>query len=330
MKIREASLKAINEAAEYITDGKLVAFPTETVYGLGANALDGKAVAKIFEAKGRPKFNPLIVHVPDLRIAQEIAVFSDTAITLAEKFWPGPISFILPLRRDSGISELCTAGLDTIALRIPSHPIAQDLLRRAEVPVAAPSANASGEPSPTAPIHVKESLEDKVDIILAAGKCTVGLESTVLDLSTEVPTILRSGAITKEDIAEYIPDILYVSETTNHPKSPGQTLKHYAPKQPIRLNALDIEEGEALLAFGNIKFMGLKNGGAASELPETQIRNLSENGDLYEAAANLFAYLRELDLPEHKSIAVMNIPNKGIGVAINDRLSRAAAAKNHI
>ena len=330
MKIKEASLNAISEAADLIINGQLVAFPTETVYGLGANALDGQAVARIFEAKGRPKFNPLIVHIPDLETAQEIAEFNDAAIILAERFWPGPISFILPLKSNSGISELCSAGLETIALRVPSHPVAQDLLRRAEVPIAAPSANASGEPSPTAPIHVKESLGDKVGMILAAGKCTVGLESTVIDLSTEIPTILRSGAITKEDIAEYIPAVIYISETTNSPKSPGQTLKHYAPKLPIRLNAIDLEEGEALLAFGSTKFMGLKKGGAVSELPEAQIRNLSENADLHEAAANLFAYLRELDCPEFKSIAVMNIPDKGIGIAINDRLSRAAAATNQL
>lgn len=328
MKIKETSLNAIIEAASLIGEGKLVAFPTETVYGLGANALDGQAVAKIFEAKGRPKFNPLIVHIPDLETAKEIAVFNELSKRLADKFWPGPLTMILPRKLDSGISDLCTAGLETIAVRVPSHPVAQDLLRRAEVPIAAPSANASGEPSPTAPIHVKDSLGNKVDMILAGGKCHVGLESTVIDMSAEIPTILRSGAITKEDIAEYIPDVSYLHEVTDKPKSPGQTLKHYAPHIPVRLNAIDVEEGEALLGFGNLKFMGLKKGGSVTELPETQIRNLSENSDLYEAAANLFAYLRELDRPEHKGIAIMNIPEKGIGVAINDRLVRAAMEKN--
>ncbi len=328
MQIKEASLKAIIEAAGWINQGKLIAFPTETVYGLGANAFDGQAIARIFEAKGRPTFNPLIVHVPDLETAQELADFDDLAIRIAEKFWPGPLTLILPGKSDNGISELCTAGLNTIALRVPSHPVAQDLLRKAEVPIAAPSANKSGEPSPTAPIHVKDSLGGKTDMILAAGKCTVGLESTVLDLSTEVPVILRSGAFTKEDFAEYIPDLKYVNETTNSPKSPGQTLKHYAPSIPVRLNAIDIKQDEALLAFGSTKFMGLKTGGAAADLPVDQQRNLSESGDLHEAASNLFAYLRELDHAKFSAIAVMNVPKSGIGVAINDRLERAAIASN--
>ncbi len=330
MIIKEASLKAICEAADIINQGGLVAFPTETVYGLGANALDSKAVARIFEAKGRPQFNPLIVHVADLETAQELAEFNDAALRLADKFWPGAITFILPHKKNSGLSDLCSAGLDTIAIRVPSHPVAQDILRRAEVPIAAPSANASGQPSPTAPIHVKQSLGDKVDMILAAGKCAVGLESTVIDLSIEAPVILRSGAITKEDIEAYIPNVILKDETTNTPKSPGQMLKHYAPSIPVRINAVDVKEGEALIGFGNLKFMALEKGGSAVDLPDTQIRNLSEKGDLNEAAANLFAHLRELDVPNHKAIAVMNIPANGIGLAINDRLSRAAAATNQI
>ena len=328
MVIKEASLNAIVDGAARINNGELVAFPTETVYGLGANALDGEAVARIFEAKGRPSFNPLIVHVPDLAIAREIAKFDERAITVAEKFWPGPITFILPHRKDSPVSDLCTAGLDTIAIRVPSHPIAQDLLRHAEVPIAAPSANKSGEPSPTAPIHVIESIGKAVDLVLAAGKCQVGLESTVLDLSVEQPVILRSGYVTREDLEPFLPGVLYLSETTNKPKSPGQTLKHYSPSIPVRINAVDVEEGEALLAFGSTKFMAIRSGGAAADLPDSQIRNLSENGDLYEAAANLFSYLRELDKPEYKGIAVMNVPETGIGVAINDRLFRAAAENN--
>ena len=328
MIIKEASLNAIIDGAERINKGELVAFPTETVYGLGANAIDGEAVARIFEAKGRPTFNPLIVHVPDLDIAKEIAEFDERALSVAEKFWPGPITFILPHRKDSPVSDLCTAGLDTIAIRVPSHPIAQDLLRHAEVPIAAPSANKSGEPSPTAPIHVVESLGNAADLVLAAGKCQVGLESTVLDLSVKQPVILRSGYVTREDLEPLLPDVVYMSEITNKPKSPGQTLKHYSPSIPVRINAVDVEEGEALLAFGSIKFMGIRSGGAAADLPDSQIRNLSENGDLYEAAANLFSYLRELDKPEYKRIAVMNVPETGIGVAINDRLFRAAAENN--
>ncbi len=329
--LREASLNAIIDAVKLIGEGKLVSFPTETVYGLGANALDGKAVAQIFEAKGRPSFNPLIVHVAELDMAKEFAVFNEAAMNIAAKFWPGPLTLILPKTKDCPISDLCTAGLDTIAIRVPAHPVAQDLLRRAELPIAAPSANKSGEPSPTAPVHVQQSLGDKVDLILAGGKCTVGLESTVLDLSGDKPLILRPGAITLEHISSILPDVesyeVRASEE-DAPKSPGQLVKHYAPNRPVRLNAVDIEEGEALLAFGSIRFMGIRSGGAASNLPDTQIRNLSESGDLHEAAANLFAFLRELDREEHSRIAVMNIPDKGIGLAINDRLSRAAAANS--
>ncbi len=327
MLIKESSLNAIVDAAERLGKGELVAFPTETVYGLGANALDGKAVARIFEAKERPAFNPLIIHVADLEMAKELAAFDDRAISVAKKFWPGPLTLILPRKKDSPVSELCTAGLETIAVRIPSHPVAQDLLRRAEIPVAAPSANKSGEPSPTTPAHVLESLGDAVDLILAAGKCHVGLESTVLDLSVEQPVILRSGAVTKEQLETILPNVLYSNDVTQTPKSPGQTLKHYAPSIPVRLNAIDLEEGEALLAFGSTKFMGIRSGGAASDLPESKVRNLSESGDLHEAAANLFAYLRELDNAEFKGIAVMNVPETGIGVAINDRLHRAAGSQ---
>jgi L-threonylcarbamoyladenylate synthase len=233
---------------------------------------------------------------------------------------------ILPKVKNCSVSDLCTAGLDTIALRVPSHPVAQDLLRRAEVPIAAPSANKSGVPSPTAPVHVKDSLGDKVDMILAAGKCTIGLESTVLDLSGEEPLLLRPGAVTLNMIREILPTARLHVETSDKPKSPGQLLKHYAPSIPVRLNAVDINKDEALLAFGSIKFMGIKTGGAAQDLPETQICNLSENGDLHEAASNLFAFMRQLDRPEHARIAVMNIPDNSIGAAINDRLRRAAAA----
>lgn len=325
MTIHEASTRAIRDAANIIRSGGLVAFPTETVYGLGANALDGKAAAKIFEAKGRPAFNPLIVHVPDFETAASLAEFNDMARELATAFWPGALTLILPKREGCPVSDLCTAGLETIALRVPSHPVAQDLMRQAEVPIAAPSANASGEPSPTAPIHVVQSLGDKVDMILAAGRCTVGLESTVFDLSGENPVILRPGGVTAEMLTEVIGhEVRQGSDDRTAPKSPGQLLKHYAPGIPVRLHAVDVGEGEALLAFGSIKFMGIRGGGAAKDLPEARVRNLSERGDLHEAAANLFAYLRELDNPAHKAIAVMDIPKNGIGSAINERLRRAA------
>jgi L-threonylcarbamoyladenylate synthase len=322
--LKEASLTAIIEAAEKLLSGDLVAFPTETVYGLGANALEGTAVAQIFEAKERPQFNPLIIHVPELTIAQELGQFNEAAMNVAERFWPGPISLILPKTTNCPVSEICTAGLDTICLRIPSHPVAQDLLRRAEIPVAAPSANKSGEPSPTAPIHVKDSLGERISMILAAGKCSVGLESTVVDFTDEKPVILRPGAITRSDLEELLPDIDYVQTTTSKPKSPGQTLKHYAPDTPLRLNAVDVRKGEALLAFGSIRFMALEGGGSASDLPAERMCNLSESGDLQEAAANLFAHLRTLDQTSASAIAVMNIPETGIGRAIIDRLRRAA------
>lgn len=323
--IQTANADSIARAAKLLRDGGLVAIPTETVYGLGANALDGQAVARIYEAKGRPQFNPLIVHVSDLAAAEKLVVFNDKARAVANHFWPGPLTMILPRRDDCPVSELCSAGLPTLAVRVPSHKIAQQLLQEAGVPVAAPSANRSGHISPTTPQHVAESLGDRVDMIVAGGACDVGLESTVLDVSGEGPVVLRPGGITSDEIAALLEcDVPYDLGDHDVPKSPGQLLKHYAPSIPVRLNAVDLAPGEALLAFGNTKFMGIRGGGAASSLPDTAIRNLSESGDLYEAAANLFAMLHALDRPEHKSIAVMNIPDTGLGIAINDRLRRAA------
>ncbi len=325
--VRSANNESVKQAAVLLREGGLVAFPTETVYGLGANALDGKAVARIFEAKGRPQFNPLIVHVPDTDTAQQFVQMNDYAKMAAAHFWPGPLTMILLQQNGAAISGLCSAGLPTLAVRIPQHKIAQQLLKEAGVPLAAPSANSSGNLSPTTPAHVAQSLGDKVDMILAAGTCDVGLESTVLDLSGETPVILRPGAITAEEIAEILgTDVTYEIEATDTkaPKSPGQLLRHYAPHIPVRLNAVDLEPGEALLAFGNDKFMGIKGGGAARDLPETARFNLSESADLHEAAANLFRMLHELDRPEHKAIAVMKIPDQGLGLAINDRLKRAA------
>ncbi len=307
-----------------LKEGGLVAFPTETVYGLGANALDGKAVARIFEAKGRPQFNPLIVHVSDVDQAKELVVFNEWAEIAAHHFWPGPLTLILPRKDDCPVNELVSAGLDTIAVRVPSHPVALKLLKAAGVPVAAPSANISGTLSPTTPAHVSEGLGDKVDMILAAGACDVGLESTVLDLSGNTPVILRPGAITAEELSRVLEcDVIVDDGNSDKPKSPGMILKHYAPSIPLRMNAIDLEPGEALLAFGSDQFMGIKGVGAAKDLPEAQRRNLSIEGDLNEAAANLFAMLRALDSPEYNGIAVMAIPDQGLGVAINDRLRRA-------
>lgn len=326
-KIIAADKDSIEEAAAILREGGLVAFPTETVYGLGANALDGRAVAAIFAAKNRPSFNPVIVHVASRIEAQKYVETDARAQGVMAAFWPGPLTLILPKRKDGGISDLVSAGLDTIAIRMPDHKIALDLITAAGVPIAAPSANASGEPSATTPRHVEESLRDRVPFILAGGPCAVGLESTVLDLTGPVPTILRPGAVTAEDLEPYLGEVAIDLGGHAAPKSPGQLLKHYAPSLPVRLKAVDVASGEGLLAFGGVKFMGVRGGGFAKDLGDEKFRNLSESGDLYEAAANLFSYLRELDNPANTAIAVMNIPDTGIGLAINDRLRRAAQGR---
>jgi L-threonylcarbamoyladenylate synthase len=324
--LKEATGAAIAEAAAILRKGGLVAMPTETVYGLAANALDGVAVAKIFAAKGRPSFNPLIVHVVDGEAAAVLTVMNDDARLIAARFWPGPLTMILPRAPDCPVSDLCSAGLPTLAVRVPAHPVAEKLLRKCGVPLAAPSANRSGAISPTAPAHVLQSLGDAVDFILAAGSCAVGLESTVLDLSGPEPVVLRPGAISAEDIGHVLGrPVGYDFGDHDKPKSPGQGLRHYAPSIPVRMNAVDVAPGEALLGFGSLKFMGVKGGGSAKNLPPDSLRNLSESGDLYEAAANLFRMLRDLDRPGHAGIAVMNVPDQGIGIAINDRLRRAVA-----
>lgn len=319
-----ANDQSIAEAAEHIAQGDIVVLPTETVYGLGADATSDEAVQKIFDAKERPAVNPLIIHVANREDAFLYAQENEIARKLSEIFWPGPLTLILKKREGAGISTLVTAGLNTIAVRMPEHKVMNQAIKQSGKPIAAPSANKSGEPSATTPQDVAQSLGDKVDMILADGKCDIGLESTVLDLSGDVPTILRPGAIKKEDLEAYL-DVVEVDEGHQEkPKSPGQLLKHYAPSLPVRLNAVDVKKGEALLAFGPIKFMGIEGGGAAKDLPEEQCLNLSEQGDLEEAAQNLFHMLRALDKPDYNAIAVMNIPNENIGVAINERLRRAA------
>lgn len=317
----------IAEAAQILREGGLVAFPTETVYGLGANALDGKAVAGIFAAKNRPAINPVIIHVARREDAEKFVEVDARAKGLMQVFWPGPLTLILPKKEEGGVSDLVSAGLSTVAIRMPNHPVALQLIAAAGVPVAAPSANASGEPSATTPRHVIESLGNRVPYILTGGACDVGLESTVLDLSGDVPVIVRPGAITADDLNEYLGDVGYDLGNHDAPRSPGQLLRHYAPSVPMRLNAVEVEGGESLLAFGSLKFMGIKGGGFAKDLPEKRLRNLSETGDLHEAAANLFRMLRELDNGSASRIAVMNIPDKGLGIAINDRLRRAAQGR---
>lgn len=337
--IKPVTPQSIQDAADILKKGGLVAFPTETVYGLGADATRGEAVARIYAAKNRPDFNPLISHfatAPEALAAAGIsksaapdeAPYAAWARKLAHYFWPGPLTVIVPKGKNCPVCDLATAGLDTFAIRVPAHPVARDLIARAGRPLAAPSANASGEISPTAPAHVAQSLGDKVDLILAGGSCSVGLESTVVDLSGDAPVILRPGAITAEDLAPVlemeIASDFGVRDDGHKPKSPGQTLRHYAPTIPIRLRAVDVADGEALLSFGATRFMGLKSGGSADSLPETMHKSLSKTGDLNEAAANLFAMLRALDRPEHVGIAVMDVPETGLGVAINERLRRAA------
>ncbi|CAG0905086.1 unnamed protein product [Cyprideis torosa] len=327
-RIVAANKESIAEAAALLQAGEIVVLPTETVYGLGANALESDAVAKIFSAKKRPSFNPLIVHVLDKEAASKLVEINDAAQKVIAAFWPGPLTLILPRKDKAGVSELVTAGLSTLAVRAPSHKVMREVMRAAGLPIAAPSANCSGEPSATTPQHAAQSLGEAVSYILAAGACDVGLESTVLDLSGEVPVILRPGAITAENLEPYLGAVEMDVGAKDKPntviKSPGQLLKHYAPKIAVRLNAVDVQEGEALLAFGSIKFMGLQSGGAVKNMSEESFRNLSEAGDLNEAAKNLFMMLRDLDKPSHKAIAVMNIPDSGIGLAINERLSRAA------
>lgn len=328
-RIATANKDTIAEAAALIKAGEIVALPTETVYGLGADATNGEAIAKIFEAKNRPSFNPLIIHIAKKDDPEKYVVMNENAKLLASYFWPGALTMILPRQKDCPISELCSVGLPTLAIRMPAHKTAQKLLEKAGCPIAAPSANKSGTISPTTPALVAHSLGNKVHFILADGSCEIGLESTVIDLSGKKPVILRPGGITPEDISRVLEqDVRIAQGDADAPKSPGLTLRHYAPKVPVRLNAVDLKQGEALLAFGSIKFMGIKGGGAAKDLPATAIRNLSETQDLNEAAANLFRMLHELDQPAHKAIAIMPIPEKSLGLAINDRLQRAAKAQS--
>ena len=311
--------KSIAHAVELLREGKLVAFPTETVYGLGADATQGQAVAAIYAAKGRPEFNPLIAHVAEIEALDPIVEWNDEARLCAKSFWPGPLTLVLPRRKDCPVSLLASAGLHTLAVRMPSHPAALQLLKAFGRPVVAPSANASGTLSPTTAEHVAASLGSNVDLILDGGKSEVGVESTVCDLSTSQPTILRPGGITKEQMEAVLGPVTTIGESQgstdeNTPRpSPGMMTSHYAPRLPLRMNAATAEEHEAFLTFGP----GTSTGRAAQ-------LNLSPKGDLCEAAANLFLMLHELDQPRYRGIAVMPIPNTGLGVAINDRLKRAS------
>jgi L-threonylcarbamoyladenylate synthase len=306
---------AIAEAAAILRAGGLVAFPTETVYGLGADATNSRAVAAIFEAKGRPRFNPLIVHLAEAEAAGELVVLDPAARDLMARYWPGPLTLVLPRGPDCPVSLLCSAGLDSLALRVPGHAVARRLLAETGRPLAAPSANASGEVSPTTAGHVLQSLGGKLPLVLDGGPCPLGLESTVLDLTGAVPALLRPGAVTREELEAFLGPLTEPG-AEGAPKSPGQLESHYAPALPLRLDAADAGPEEALLAFGPAPPEGA-----------AVVLNLSPAGDLAEAAANLFAHLRALDRPGLKAIAVMPLPEAGLGAAINDRLRRAAAPR---
>lgn len=302
--------QAIEQAAALLAAGELVGFPTETVYGLGADATNDSAVARIFAVKGRPNFNPLIVHVANVATAQRLVRWTDTADKLAAHFWPGALTLVLERANDCPLSLLVSAGLSSVAIRLPAHDIATALIAAAGCPIAAPSANASGAMSPTTAAHVAASLGAKVPLIVDGGPCKVGLESTVIDLTGDIPVLLRPGGVALEDIeavlGRAIPSAL---DDEDHPKSPGMLARHYAPRAALRLDAIAAEPGETLLGFGPSAPAGTTN--------------LSATGNLEEAAANLFALLHRLDETTTK-IAVMPIPDTGLGRAINDRLHRAA------
>lgn len=310
-----ATDQGLARAAEILRGQGLVAFATETVYGLGGDARSDLAVARIFDAKARPRFNPLIVHVPDLATAERFAHFDARARQVAAAFWPGPITLVLPLLHEAGLSPLVTADLDTVAIRIPAHPAAVALLRAFGGPLAAPSANPSGRVSPTRAAHVMDALSGRIDAVLDGGNCAVGVESTILGLA-ETPVLLRQGGVPQEAL-EALLGPLSIGGNSDKPNAPGQLLSHYAPRAGLRLNATIATATEVLIGFGP------QSAGQAA-------LNLSPKGDLVEAAAALFHVLRVADemAGADKSIAVAPIPELGLGRAINDRLRRAAAPRS--
>ncbi|UFS63966.1 threonylcarbamoyl-AMP synthase [Paracoccus denitrificans] len=306
--------RGVRTAAKLLAQGEPVAIPTETVYGLAGDARNPRAVARIYEAKGRPSFNPLIVHVPDLAAAGRIADFDDAALALARAFWPGALTLVLPLRPDAGIASLVTAGLDTVAIRVPAHPAAQEVLRVFGGPLAAPSANPSGRISPTTAAHAADpetGLGGRIAAVLDAGACPVGVESTIVGWVDGQPALLRPGGVAAEAIEAVLGRPLARSEADpDAPTAPGQLTSHYAPRASLRLNADAARPGEVLIGFGPV----------AGEM------TLSETGDLTEAAARLFDLLHRADA-EGRPIAVAPVPERGLGAAINDRLRRAAAPR---
>jgi L-threonylcarbamoyladenylate synthase len=317
--ILAANEAAVAVAARSLRDGGLVAFPTETVYGLGADAGNAAAIARLYEAKGRPAFNPLIAHVGDLKAAQRIARFDVQATQLAEAFWPGPLTLVLAKVPGCAVADLATAGLDTIAVRVPAHRIAREILRAFGGPVVAPSANLSGHVSPTTAAHVRNDLAGRIDLIIDGGAVEVGVESTIVGCF-EAPMLLRPGGVPRGEIERVLGRALLqppddMDSDSGQPLAPGMLASHYAPRTKVRLNVDRIEAGEALLAFGPHVISGINS---------SDVMNLSARGDLTEAAANLFGYLRALDARGARAIAVMPVPHHGLGEAINDRLRRAA------
>lgn len=314
---------AIERAARILREGGLVAFPTETVYGLGADATSAAAVEKIYRAKGRPSFNPLIAHVADLQAAQREAVLSPQAVRLAEAFWPGPLTLVAPRAANGSVCDLARAGLDSVALRVPAAPVALALIRAAGRPIAAPSANRSGHVSPVTARHVLADLDGRVDLILDGGRAKRGLESTIVSFVAEAPALLRPGAIARADIEAVLGARLEGARSgadDAHILAPGMTASHYAPRARLRLDAKELREGEAGLDFAGA--LRSRSGDAGAF-----ILDLSPRGDLDEAAANLFVHLREFDARGVVSVAVAPIPTHGLGEAVNDRLRRAAAPR---
>ncbi len=322
-QILPAGDAATAAAARCLAAGGLVGFPTETVYGLGADATNPEAVARLYQAKGRPAFNPLIAHVSELAAARRIGRFDAQATALAEAFWPGPLTLVLPKTADCAVADLATAGLDTVAIRIPAHGVARDILRAFGGPVVAPSANLSGHVSPTTAAHVQGDLAGRIDLIIDGGAVAVGVESTIVGCF-ETPMLLRPGGLPREAIERVLGRALtgvpeHAGTETDAPLAPGMLASHYAPRTPVRLNAEQVGADEALLAFGP----GIVAGSDGAKA----VMNLSARGDLNEAAANLFGYLRTLDTRGAHAIAVMPVPHHGLGEAINDRLRRAAIGR---